>query len=118
MIHAFQNAVSYLCFAVLAVIACMCLFAGLRQVGRWLRANLYPISLVVFAAAAVIATCEAQKRGNEAAGAPLPRGEYVVSITPRSIGEAALLPLSGAETNAKWRAHGAFEDVFYLPASN
>ena len=56
MIHAFQNAVSYLCFAVLAVIACVCFFVGFRQVGMWLRANLRPISLVVFAAAAVIAT--------------------------------------------------------------
>ena len=118
MIHAFQNAVSYPCFAVLATIACVCVFVGFRQVGRWLRANLCPVSLLVFATAAVIATCEAQKRGNEAAGAPLPRGEYAVSVTPRPVGEAALLPLPGAETNAKWRAHGAFEDVFYLPSSN
>ena len=118
MIHAFQNVVSYLCFAVLATIACVCVFVGFRQVGRWLRANLCPVSLLVFATAVVIATCEAQKRGNEAAGAPLPRGEYAVSVTPHSVGEAALLPLPGAETNAKWRAHGAFEDVFYLSSSN
>ena len=104
MIHAFQNAVSYLCFAVLAVIACGCLFAGFRQVGRWLRANLCPVSLVVFAAAAVIATCKAQKRGGE--------GGSGASAQP------IVQPIPGAETNAKWRAHGAFEDVFYLPASN
>ena len=104
MIHAFQNTVSYLCFAALAVIACMCLFAGLRQVGRWLRANLCPISLVVFAAAAVIATCKAQKRGGE--------GGSGASAQP------IVQSLPGAETNAKWRAHGAFQDVFYLPASN
>ena len=104
MIPAFQNAVSYLCFAVLAVIACVCLFAGFRQVGMWLRANLRPISLVVFAAAAVIATCEAQKRGGE--GGSGTSAQPIVQSIP------------GAETNAKWRAHGAFEDVFYLPASN
>ena len=104
MIHAFQSAVSYLCFAVLAVIACVCFFVGFRQVVRWLRANLRSISLVVFAAAAVIATCEAQKRGGE--------GGSGTSAQP------IVQSLPGAETNAKWRAHGAFEDVFYLPASN
>ena len=73
MIHAFQNVVSYLCFAVLATIACVCVFVGFRQVGRWLRANLCPVSLLVFATAAVIATCEAQKRGGEGgSGAPAP----------------------------------------------
>ena len=104
MIHAFQNAVSYLCFAVLATIACVCFFAGFRQVGRWLRANLCPVSLVVFATAAVIATCEAQKRGGEG-GSGASAQPFVQSIP-------------GAETNAKWRAHGAFEDVFYLSSSN
>ena len=42
----------------------------------------------------------------------------MVSITPRSVGEAELLPLPGAVTNAKWRAHGAFEDAFYIRATN
>ena len=104
MIHAFQNIVSYLCFSVLAVIACVCAFEGFRQVGRWLRANLCPISLVVFATAAVIATCEAQKRGGE--GGSGASAQPIVQSIP------------GAETNAKWRAHGAFEDVFYLSSSN
>ena len=104
MIHAFQNAVSYLCFAVLVTIACVCFFAGFRQVGRWLRANLCPVSLVVFATAAVIATCEAQKRGGE--GGSGASAQPIVQSIP------------GAETNAKWRAHGAFEDVFYLSSSN
>ena len=104
MIHAFQNAVSYLCFAVLATIACVCVFVGFRQVGRWLRANLCPVSLLVFATAAVIATCEAQKRGGE--GGSGASAQPIVQSIP------------GAETNAKWRAHGAFEDVFYLSSSN
>ena len=91
MIHAFQNIVSYLCFSVLAAIACVCFFAGFRQVGRWLRANLCPVSLVVFATAAVIATCEAQKRGGE--------GGSGTSAQP------IVQSISGAETNAKWRAH-------------
>ena len=104
MIHAFQNAVAYLCFSALAVIACVCVFVGFCQVGRWLRANLCPISLVLFATAAVIATCEAQKRGG-GGGSGASAQPIVHSIL-------------GAETNAKWRAHGAFEDVFYLPASN
>lgn len=104
MIHAFQNAVSYLCFAVLATIACVCVFVGFRQVGRWLRANLCPVSLLVFATAAVIATCEAQKRGGE--------GGSGASAQP------IIQSIPGAETNAKWRAHGAFEDVFYLSSSN
>ena len=118
MASTFQNGVMYACFAVLALLACVCAFVGFRQVGRWLRARLCPIPLVAFASAAIIATCDAQKRGNEAARAPLPRGEYTVSITPRSVGEAALLPLPGAVTNAKWRAHGAFEDAFYIRATN
>jgi len=118
MASTFQNGVMYACFAVLALLACVCAFVGFRQVGRWLRARLCPIALVAFASAAIIATCDAQKRGNEAARAPLPRGEYTVSITPRSVGEAALLPLPGAVTNAKWRAHGAFEDAFYIRATN
>ena len=104
MIHAFQNAVSYLCFAVLAAMACVCAFVGFRQVGRWLRANLCPVSLIVFAAAAVIATCKAQKRGGE--------GGSGASTQP------LVQSIPGAETNTKWRAHGAFEDVFYIPASN
>ena len=41
-----------------------------------------------------------------------------VSVAPRSVGEAELLPLPGAVTNAKWRAHGAFEDAFYIRATN
>ena len=118
MASTFQNGVMYACFAVLALLACVCMLVGFRQVGMWLRARLCPIALVVFASAAIIATCDAQKRGNEAARAPLPRGEYTVSITPRSVGEAALLPLPGAVTNAKWRAHGAFEDAFYIRATN
>ena len=117
MASTFQNGVMYACFAVLALLACVCAFVGFRQVGRWLRARLCPIALVAFASAAIIATCDAQKRGNEAARAPLPRGEYTVSVTPRSVG-AALLPLPGAVTNAKWRAHGAFEDAFYIRATN
>ena len=108
MASTFQNGVMYACFAVLALLACVCAFVGFRQVGRWLRARLCPIALVAFASAAIIATCDAQKRGNEAARAPLPRGEYTVSITP----------LPGAVTNAKWRAHGAFEDAFYIRATN
>ena len=104
MIHAFQNVVPYLCFAVLATIACVCVFVGFRQVGRWLRANLCPVSLLVFATAAVIATCEAQKRGGE--GGSGASAQPIVQSIP------------GAETNAKWRAHGAFEDVFYLSSSN
>ena len=104
MIHVFQNAVAYLCFAVLAVMACVCVFVGFRQVGRWLRANLCPVSLVVFATAAIITTVKAQKRsGGGGTGAS---AQPIVHSIP------------GAETNAKWRAHGAFEDVFYLPASN
>ena len=118
MASTFQNGVMYACFAVLALLACVCMLVGFRQVGMWLRARLCPIALVAFASAAIIATCDAQKRGNEAARAPLPRGEYTVSITPRSVGEAALLPLPGAVTNAKWRAHGAFEDAFYIRATN
>ena len=118
MASTFQNGVMYACFAALALLACVCAFVGFRQVGRWLRARLCPISLVAFASAAIIATCDAQKRGNEAERAPLPRGEYTVSVTPRSVGEAALLPLPGAVTNAKWRAHGAFEDAFYIRATN
>jgi len=104
MITAFQNAVSYLCFAVLAALACVCVFVGFRQVGKWLRANLCPVSLVVFAAAAVIATCEAQKRGGE--------GGSGVSAQP------IVQTVPGAVTNAKWRAHGAFEDAFYIRATN
>ena len=118
MVSTFQNGVMYACFAVLALLACVCMLVGFRQVGMWLRARLCPIALVAFASAAIIATCDAQKRGNEAARAPLPRGEYTVSITPRSVGEAELLPLPGAVTNAKWRAHGAFEDAFYIRATN
>ena len=118
MASTFQNGVMYACFAALAALACVCAFVGFRQVGRWLRARLCSISLVAFGSAAIIATCNAQKRGNEAARAPLPRGEYTVSVTPRSVGEAALLPLPGAVTNAKWRAHGAFEDAFYIRATN
>ena len=118
MASTFQNGVMYACFAVLALLACVCAFVGFRQVGRWLRTRLCPIALVVFGSAAIIVTCEAQKRGNEAARAPRPRGEYTVSITPRYVGEAALLPLPGAVTNAKWRAHGAFEDAFYIRATN
>ena len=118
MASTFQNGVMYACFAVLALLACVCMLVGFRQVGMWLRARLCPIALVAFASAAIIATCDAQKRGNEASRAPLPRGEYTVSITPRSVGEAALLPLPGAVTNAKWRAHGAFEDAFYIRATN
>ena len=41
-----------------------------------------------------------------------------VSVAPRSVGEAELLPLPGAVTNAKWRARGAFEDAFYIRATN
>ena len=118
MVSTFQNGVMYACFAVLALLACVCMLVGFRQVGMWLRARLCPIALVAFASAAIIATCDAQKRGDEAARAPLPRGEYTVSITPRSVGEAALLPLPGAVTNAKWRARGAFEDAFYIRATN
>jgi len=118
MASTFQNGVMYACFAVLALLACVCAFVGFRQVGRWLRARLCPIALVVLGSAAIIATCDAQKRGNEAARAPLPRGEYTVSVTPRSVGEAELLPLPGAVTNAKWRARGAFEDAFYIRATN
>ena len=116
MASTFQNGVMYACFAVLALLACVCTLVGFRQVGMWLRARLCPIALVSFASAAIIATCDAQKRGNEAARAS--RGEYTVSITPRSVGEAELLPLPGAVTNAKWRAHGAFEDAFYIRATN
>ena len=118
MASTFQNGVMYACFAVLALLACVCAFVGFRQVGRWLRARLCPIALVAFASAAIIATCDAQKRGNEASRAPLPRGEYTVSVAPRSVGEAELLPLPGAVTNAKWRARGAFEDAFYIRATN
>ena len=104
MIHAFQSAVSYLCFAVLAVIACVCAFASFRQVGRWLRSRLCPVSLIVFATAAIISTSVAQKRGG-GDGSGTAQSPLVLSIL-------------GAETNTKWRAHGAYEDVFYLPASN
>ena len=104
MITAFQNAVSYLCFAVLAALACVCVFVGFRQVGKWLQANLCPVSLVVFAAAAVIATCEAQKRGGEGGSGAL--AQPIVQSIP------------GAVTNADWLAHGAYEDWFYICPSN
>lgn len=118
MEHAFQMAVLCLGIAALSVIVAVCVVRGLWRVGEILRLSLAPTALAVFLGGAGVATAIAQKHGNEAARAPFPRGEYMVNVTPRSIGEAALLPLPGALTNEKWRAHGAFEDSFYVRATN
>ena len=53
MASTFQNGVMYACFAVLALLACVCMLVGFRQVGMWLRARLCPIALVAFASAAI-----------------------------------------------------------------
>ena len=84
------------------------------QAGSRVRARLRPVSLAVLATAVVVATVEAQKRRTgEATRTPLRRS----SATP--FGEATLLSLpSGADTNADWLARGAYEDWFYIPASN
>ena len=82
------------------MIAAVCAFVGLKKTGDTLRARLCPVSLLMFAVAAGIATSEAQKRGGVQGGAP------------------TLLTLPGAVTNAAWRAHGAYEAVFYIPATN
>ena len=52
----------YACFAALAVLAGVCAFVGFHQVGKWLRARLCSVAVVAFSSAAIIATCEAQKR--------------------------------------------------------
>ena len=100
MAEIFQNVVLHLCLAVLAVIAAACAFVGLYRVGAWLRANLCPVSLAVFSLAAVVATCEAQKR----------------SVSVGSGGITTDVPV--AVTNADWLAHGAYEDWFYILPSN
>ena len=100
MASAFQIVVLYACFVILGVIAAVCAFIGLKNVGDALRARLCPVSLLMFAIAAGIATSEAQKRGGGQGGA------------------STLLPLPNAVTNAAWRAHGAYEAAFYIPATN
>ena len=100
MASVFQIVVLYACFIILGMIAVMYAFVGLKKVGDTLRARLCPVSLLVFAIAAAIATSEAQKRGGMQGGT------------------STLLTLPNAVTNADWRAHGAYEAAFYIPATN
>ena len=112
MVSTFQIVVECFCFGALATIAAVCAYVGLTKVVERLRVRLCPASLLLFAVAAGIATSEAQKRGgDDAAGVPLPR-EVVQG------GDAVLWALPNAMTNAAWLAHGAFEDAFYVPATN
>ncbi len=100
MAGVFQIVVLYACFVILGMIAAVCAFVGLKKTGDTLRARLCPVSLIVFAIAAAIATSEAQKRGGVQGGA------------------STLLTLPNAVTNAAWRVHGAYEAAFYIPATN
>ena len=108
MANVFQLAVLYFCLAVIAAIVVACAFWGLKRVVEILRSTLPSATLAVFLGATGVVTVIAQKRGgDEAAGTP-----------SRSFGEAALLPLPGAVTNEKWRAHGAYQNWMHIPATN
>jgi len=63
MAHVFQIGVQYLCLAILTLFVVVCVLIGLKKVGRCLCTRLSSVSLVVFAFAAVVTICEAQKRG-------------------------------------------------------
>ena len=74
MANAFQIAVLYFCFAVIAAAVAACALFGLKRIVEILRSTLPPATLAVFLGATGVVTVIAQKRGgDEAAGAPLTR---------------------------------------------
>ena len=119
IIDAIGNGLMWIGLGALLLIAAACAFVGFREVGKRLRARLCPVSLVVLASAAVIATCEAQKRSG-ATGTSRPTivrasdsGAQVGRVVP--IAPPAQSPRASATMPfraAKWNVRGAWDDSF------
>ena len=62
MIEALLNWLMWISLGALLLIAAACAYVGLRRVGKALCVRLRPAAIGVFAVAAIVATCEAQKR--------------------------------------------------------
>ena len=108
----------------LLLIAAVCMSVGLRRVNKALYVRLSPVTVGVFAVAAIFATCEAQKRllrdggGRGATALPgvtveeIAQGWRLASVTTNDAVSYAM-PTNGVEY-APWSLGGGYEMHFPL----
>ena len=125
IIDAIRNGLMWIGLGALLLIAAVCMSVGLRRVSKALYVRLSPVTVGVFAVAAIFATCEAQKRllrdgggGRGATALPSVTAEEIAQgwrlesvVTNDAVSYA--MPTNGVEY-APWSLGGGYETHFPL----
>ena len=124
IIDAIRNGLMWIGLGALLLIAAVCMSVGLRRVSKALYVRLSPVTVGVFAVAAIFATCEAQKRllrdGGSRGATALPgvtveeitQGWRLESVTTNDAVSYAM-PTNGVEY-MPWSLGGGYEAHFPL----
>ena len=124
IIDAIRNGLMWIGLGALLLIAAVCMSVGLRRVSKALYVRLSPVTVGVFAFAAIFATCEAQKRllrgggGRGATALPsvtaeeIAQGWRLESVTTNDEVSYAM-PTNGVEY-MPWSLGGGYEMRFPL----